>query len=392
MTHATSKRRGHGEDSIYWDESRKRYIGAVDLGFSPAGTRIRKKVSGKTKVEVRDKLRELHKETDAGLRPRRRYTVGDALEDWLAHGVDGLSERTVTLYRGTIVKALNEELGNIRLTELTASHVQAALAALAARLSTRTVQIAHNVLVRAIRHAERDDLVGRNVAALVDAPKGQQAGRPSKSLTLEQAVALMAAAKGTALEAYIIVSLLSGVRTEEARALPWDHVVAWVDEQWRPVSEVGFDHEPVAVFVWRAERAGGDTKTPKSRRTLALPRKCVEALREHRLRQVKDRLSAGPLWKDHDLVFASAVGTPQEDHNVRRQFRVITEAAGLGKTWVPRELRHTFVSLLSAHGVPVEAIALLAGHQQTATTELVYRHQIVPALTRGAEVMDEIFG
>ena len=37
--------------------------------------------------------------------------MGDALEDWLAHGVDGLSERTVTLYRGTIVKAPNEELG-----------------------------------------------------------------------------------------------------------------------------------------------------------------------------------------------------------------------------------------------------------------------------------------
>jgi hypothetical protein len=45
-----------------------------------------------------------------------------------------------------------------------------------------------------------------------------------------------------------------------------------------------------------------------------------------------------------------------------------------------------------ARGVPVEAIALLAGHNQTATTELVYRHQIVPALTRGAEVMDQIFG
>src|ERR1700734_1551892 len=224
MTQATSKRRGHGEDSIYWDESRKRYIGAVDLGFSPAGTRIRKKVSGKTKVEVRDKLRELHKETDAGLRPRRRYTVGDALEDWLAHGLDGLSERTVTLYRGTIAKALNEELGSVKLTDLTASGVQRALTALAARSSTRTVQIAHNVLVRAIRHAERDDLVGRNVAALVDAPKGQLDGRPSKSLTLEQAAALMAAAKGTALEAYIVVSLLSGVRTEEARALRWDHV------------------------------------------------------------------------------------------------------------------------------------------------------------------------
>ena len=99
MVHATSKRRGHGEDSIYRDASPNRYIGAVDLGFCPAGTRIRKKVSGKTKVEVRDKLRALHKEVDVGLRPRRRYTVSDALEDWLAHGIDGLSARTVTLYR-----------------------------------------------------------------------------------------------------------------------------------------------------------------------------------------------------------------------------------------------------------------------------------------------------
>jgi len=178
MTQATGKRRGHGEDSVYWDESKSRYVGAVSLGFSGSGALVRKKVSGRTKAEVRDKLRELHHQVDSGLRPRRRYTVGDALEDWLAHGVDGLSARTVTLYRGTIVKALDEELGAVRLTELTASDVQRALAAMAPRLSTRTVQIAHNVLVRAIRQAERDDLVGRNVAALVDTPKGQASGRP----------------------------------------------------------------------------------------------------------------------------------------------------------------------------------------------------------------------
>ena len=151
--------------------------------------------------EVRDKLRDLHKQVEGGLRPRRRYTVGDALDDWLAVGVDGLSARTVSLYRDTIAKALREELGTVRLTELTAGDVQVALTAMASRVSTRTVQIAHNVLVRAIRQAERDDLVGRNVAALVKPPKGQGAGRPSKSLTLEQAVALMAAARGTRLEA-----------------------------------------------------------------------------------------------------------------------------------------------------------------------------------------------
>lgn len=118
---------------------------------------------------------------------------------------------------------------------------------------------------------------------------------------------------------------------------------------------------------------------------------CAEASREQKARQAADRFASGQLWQDHNLVFASTVGTPLDDHNVRRQFRKITESAGLGNTWVPRGLRHTFVSLLSAHGVPVESIALLAGHNQTATTELIYRHQIVPALTRCAEIMDEIF-
>jgi integrase len=392
VTQPRNKRRGQGEDSIYWDASKNRYVGAVSLGFSPAGTRIRRKVTGRTKAEVRDKLRELHQQVESGVRPRRGYTVNNALDDWLAHGLDGVSARTVTLYKGTIAPALREQLGTVKLRNLTAPDVQNAFAVLASRMSTRTVQISHNVLVRAIRQAERDDLAARNVAALVKAPKGQRAGRPSKALTLEQATALMDAAKGTPLEAYTILSLLTGLRTEEARALPWDHIVAWTDGQWQPVTEAGFDHDQLAVFVWRSARTGGDTKTPKSRRTLALARRCVTALREQKTRQAADRLAAGPLWQDHNLVFASTIGTPLDDHNVRRQFRKITEATGLGSTWVPRELRHTFVSLLSAHGVPVEAIALLAGHNQTATTELVYRHQIVPALTRGAEVMDQIFG
>jgi hypothetical protein len=103
VTQAKGQRRGHGEDSIYWDPSKNRYVGAVSLGFTPAGTRIRRKVTGRTKAEVRGKLRELHQEVDIGLRPRQGYTVNGALDDWLAHGLDGVSARTVTLYKGTIV-------------------------------------------------------------------------------------------------------------------------------------------------------------------------------------------------------------------------------------------------------------------------------------------------
>ena len=59
--------------------------------------------------------------------------------------------------------------------------------------------------------------------------------------------------------------------------------------------------------------------------------------------------------------------------------------------WTPRELRHSFVSLLSDAGVPVEKIARLVGHAGTATTEIVYRKQIRPVVMGGAEVMDSLF-
>jgi integrase len=147
---------------------------------------------------------------------------------------------------------------------------------------------------------------------------------------------------------------------------------------------------PPSVAVWRSVRQGGDTKTAKSRRTLALPKIAVQALREHRRRQAEDRLAAGGVWEDHGLVFASAIGTPLDAANVRREFRKIAEAAGLGAGWAPRDLRHTFVSLMSADGVPIEEIARLAGHNQTSTTELVYRHELRPVITTGAEVMDRI--
>jgi integrase len=83
---------------------------------------------------------------------------------------------------------------------------------------------------------------------------------------------------------------------------------------------------------------------------------------------------------------------PLSANNVIRAFGLITKKAGLGEDWAPRELRHTFVSVMSANGVPVENIALLLGHDRTATTDLGLSSRDPAALTQGAEVMDKIFG
>ena len=365
-------RRGHGEDSIYFDHANNCWVGAVSLGHK-AGKRIRRKVSGRTKTEVKAKLRQLRRELDSGVRSSGTYTVGNALDDWLDGGLHGRSGRTVELYRDT-VKPLRERLADVKLRDLTAADVQETLDVLAGQLSTRSLQIIRNCLERAIRHAEIRDLTGRNVAALVKPPRGRP-GRPSKSLTLEQTQALLQAARSSRLYAYVVLSVTTGLRTEEVRALRWNEA----------------DLDAGTIAVYRAARASGDTKTQRSRRVLLLPQLAVEALREQRKRQAADRLTAGALWQDHGLVFASAIGTQLDRYNVRREFRKITEAAGLGKDWAPREMRHTFVSLLSSSGMPLEDIAVLVGHKGTATTETVYRKVIVPELRRGAEVMDQLF-
>jgi len=340
-------------------------------------------VGGRTKQEVKDKLEELHADLNAGISaPDGRYTVGQAIEDWLREGLQGRAEKTVTLNRGAL-KPFVDRIGKKAVRELTAQDVRQVLTDIAATRSSRTVVVAHNAIERAIRHAEANDHVRRNVASLVR-PLSGQLGRPSKSLTLDQVMTLMAAAEGSPLGAYVVLSLLTGIRAEEAKALTWEHVD--LDGDPAAVPPV-----PPHVAVWRSVRAHGDTKTEKSKRTLRLPERAVAALRKHMVQQAGQRLLAGDLWQDRDLVFSSSVGTPLDAANVRRAFKKITNSAGLGSNWKPLELRTSFVSLMSDSGVPVEEIARLVGHTSSRTTEVVYHRELRPVITTGAEVMDKTF-
>jgi integrase len=143
-------RRGHGEDSIYYDQANHYWVAAVSLGYK-GGKRVRRKVTGRTKTEVRTKLRDLRRDLDSGVRSSATYTVGDALDDWLANGLSGRSDRTRELYRDT-VKALRERLGEVKLRELTAGDVQETLDALAGRLSTRSLRTALEDIADLVGH------------------------------------------------------------------------------------------------------------------------------------------------------------------------------------------------------------------------------------------------
>jgi integrase len=339
------------------------------------GKTHRPKVDGSTKTEAAARLRTKVDELRAGVRADGTHTVRQCCEDWLALGLSGRAPKTISTNTENLAPVL-ALIGNKKLAALTVADVERMLRDIAKTRSTRTVQAAANALERAIQRAVKHRTVSVNVAALADRPHGQAAGRPSKAMTRAVLDMLLTACETDGMVGdYAIVAAMTGCRPEELRALTWSHV----------------DLKAGVIAVWRSDRHGGDTKTRKSRRTLAIPQRAVQALTRQHERQQQHRVAAAELWQGTDLVFSTSVGTMVDPHNLRRDFRKLCRGAGIGGNWSPREMRHTFVSIMSEAGVPIEEIARLAGHSSSVTTERIYRRELRPTIGTGATIMDSVF-
>lgn len=360
-------RRGSGDGSIFKENGR--YVACIDVS-NGSGGRVRRKRRVRTYAEARTALRELQEEARKGVLGAGHTTVATYLEDWLTHV---LPARNVTIattenYSVIVHKHIVPAIGALRLNQLRAEHVDEMLRSMAASGKARsTIRLARTVLVLALTHAERRDLVGRNAARLAILPPAPT--RESRSLTADQARDLLKAAKGDHLEAAWVVGLLLGLRPGELFALRWEDV----------------DFDAGVLHVRQAiKRAGGNTfalgepKTRTSRRSLDMPAMVAEALSAHRAAQAAERLTAGPSWQDGDLVFCTQMGGMLDPANTRRAFRRLTKTAGLGP-WHPH--------------VPLEQIADVAGHAPgSRMTGGVYRQQVTPSVGAARPAMDRLFG
>ena len=353
-----STRRRRGEDGISFehrgpcrDPHRHRHCpglwrGELTLGYTGDGKRQRRKVSGTTKVAVVDKLRDLHLQLDTGITPKAgyaHYTLRQAAEDWLAHGLDGRSAKTVTKNQNVLEPILTV-IGARKLRDLTADDVRQALAAMAARYSTAAVTMGH--LGAQARHPARrsqrpgrpqrrnpsrhPQRPGRTAVQIPDPGPGRgrhhrrqdpasdgTAPRPERRPPPGGADARLHRAEPA-----------GRIRTEEARALRWAHVDLDGDPAASPPV-------PPHVAVWRSVRGHGDTKTERSRRTLGLPVTAVQALRAWSGSQADERHAAGDDWQDTGLVFTTHRGAALDAGNVRKMFKRICTEAGTGDGWTP---------------------------------------------------------
>ncbi len=384
MTEQQKKpRRARGEGGVRWSDSRNAWIAEKTVGYDGRGKRVVRTGSGKTKTAALRALADRVKAYESGLVVGAdRYTVGQAVEDWLTYDRAGVAPKTLRKNRDDYTLHIKPYLGGRRLKDLRAEELDKWLVSIAPGLGRSALKQVLAVLRRAVDRAMARGYAERNVVSLVKLPAPGHAGRPSKSFTLEQAKAVLEKTSAHWLHPYIVVSLTAGLRTEEVRALTWDRVHLDVEGEALP-----------HVEVWRSVRFSGDTKTRLSRRSLALPAVAVSAFRAQREWQATKRIQRGERWQETGLVFTTGVGTPLSADNVRRDFRrALSAVPGLvPEDWTPKELRHSFVSVLSASGVPLEEVSRLVGHSGTGTTEKTYRHELRPVIQTAARAMDVVF-
>lgn len=370
-----TKRRGRGDGGIR-QRADGRFEGTIELGWEN-GKRRRKSVYGRSPTEVKEKIRRVHGDLDAGRPPLdERTKVSGWLDVWLAdfvkpnrsHGHWRNCESAVRLY-------WKPTIGHLRLARLTAADVQRTINDLRNRgLAPDSVRLAHATLRAALETALRMDLglVHRNVAKLVEPiPIAKEEVVPFSE---EEMGRILAVASADRLGAYVKIAVALGLRPGEGRALTWDDVVLDGENPSLRVRQA-FSRAP------GGERLG-PPKTPRSRRTIQLPPELVDVLRQHRRQQLEERMKAGPAWQGDGFVFTRPDGRPLTDSTLRRWFASLSQRAEVdGHQFY--DLRHTAASLLLAEGVHPRDVMEILGHSTYRLTMDTYAH-VMPATQREA--------
>lgn len=283
--------RSHGEGSIYRDGTGS--VAAISVE-GPDGRTLRRKRKARTQAEAREALRVLHDEARAGIAGTGRLTVAELLEDYLANVLPASNPAPQTVQSYTwAASRIVPAIGAVRLDKLRPEHVEHLLREMVdagmSRSSTARVRM---VLSRILAHAERRDLVARNVARLAVVPPGPV--KTSRSMTLEQARAFLDANRGDRLWPLWTVMVTCGLRPGEALGLTWEAV----------------DFSAGRLSVRQALRRGGNGRyelgAPKTHRrsvrTIDLPAPAIEALTVRLGAQEIERVVARSAWVETGIV------------------------------------------------------------------------------------------
>lgn len=380
-------KRGNNEGSIY---RRKNGTWAAQYTVWTSEGRKRRSVSGKTRGEVSRKLTEAMADRDGGLvYDAGKLTVGEYLNRWLADSVKGTVKETTYANYSYITRVhISPALGRVKLKNLTPAHVRGFYGEKSrTKLAAATVKKMHVVLRKALSQAVSDGLIPRNAADGVKPPRVSAPGEEIKPLTSEESGALLDAARGERFEALFVLAVHCGLREGELLALRWE--------------DSDLEAAKPAVLVRRTITRGEDgrgyvvgssTKSGRGRR-VRLTRRAVEVLKDHRKRQLEERMRLAGLWQDHGLVFPNETGSLLNPSNLRtRSFKRIKARSGVREDLRFHDLRHTCATLLLGEGVNAKVVSEMLGHASITITLNTYSHVLPDMQDSAADAMEAALG
>lgn len=341
----------------------------------------RRAIYGDRYRDVEKKLNEARGDAARGLvYDAGAMTVREYLERWLSDSVrDTVRRRTYERYESLVRLHLIPSLGRVKLKSLTPAHVRGLYREkLDSGLSPRSVLHIHRTLSKALKQAADDGLIPRNAAGPVKPPRPRR--EEIRPLDPEQVRALFEA-DGEQLEALYVMAVTTGMRRGELLGLKWEDVdlEAGTLQVRRTLSE------PKGGWIFEAPKSSKG-------RSVRLTRRAISALREHRKRQLEERMQKAGLWQEQGLVFPSSVGTPTSGGNLSRAFKASLERAGLPKSTRFHDLRHTCATLLLRQGVNPKYVQELLGHADISLTLNVYSHVLPDMGDAAAGAMDAALG
>lgn len=354
------KKNPNGAGSI-WQRKDGRYEARVYVP-QPDGTRRRKTVYGSTWEECDTKRQELVKRDRQGIpTPTRSAKLSEWLPYWLEEFIRPERKKTTYAKYETHVRLyLVPLLGSKRLESLGVADVRRMTTSVSSQASPATAKESHRVLRSALSAACREELISRNVAQLVPAPRVLV--RELKPWNLDETLTFLEEARKDPLYAAFVLAVALGLRRGEILGLRWN--------------DIDLDRRTLTVRN-QLQRVQKElySDTTKNRRTRAvpLPLMCVAPLRWQRLRQHGQREQLGSEWQESGYVFTSRTGRPIEPRNLSRSFERIADAASLRRIRL-HDTRHGCATLLFAAGVPARVVMEILGHSQIAVTMNIYTH------------------
>lgn len=375
-------RRGHGDGAVYQRKSDGLWVAA--LRVRDPGGRVRRVVRyRKTAEAARAALRELMRQVEDGYQlTAGDPTLGAFLKHWLETSVKpSCRPKTYTGYASIVEKRIVPRLGKLKLSKVTPAAIQGLYADLAAEgLTARSIVNTHAVLRRALNQAVKWNMIPRNPAKAVDAPRAERS--EIRTLTREQVDQFLAFTEHDRHHALYVLAVTTGMRLGELLGLQWGDID--LDEARLQIRR-SLQHQKGRGYVFT------EPKTKRSRRTVMLSQRAVVALREHRRRQLAERLAFEGQWLNPELVFPNSWGGPLDGGWVTTRFKGLLRAAGLPVIRF-HDLRHTAATLLLEQGTHPKIVSDMLGHATISLTLDTYSHAIPALHEEAARTMDRLFG